>query len=296
MELVEITASVFPPEWQPYEAQPILGQGVINQVWKLETPAGKMILRGNQGDLREFHKEAWCMERAAAQGARVSTLHSYGRIGSWNYMIQSCDGDENGEASSDKNELWRWMGREMRKVHDIRTPGFGYMLSDDKSGFTSRWRAYRDYCETLIDRAFDLVRPETQAVWTKSSLRDEFERMARTRYRFGLCHGDLKPGNTVLDHHGEPTLIDWGCAQANIVPHFEIGEIMRTYKWDGEEIRSFAEGYGLSGAELHSIRRDVFTVALMRAIDLLSWSSKSMPGRVDFYKSSFERLLAQPSV
>ena len=54
------------------------------------------------------------------------------------------------------------------------------------------------------------------------------------------------PRNVVLNDD-RAMLIDWGCAQAHVVPHFDFQELLRIHSPDSAEMQAFASGYGLSG-------------------------------------------------
>src|SRR5258708_5965720 len=68
----------------------------------------------------------------------------------------------------------------------------------------------------------------------------------------GLCHGDLKPDNTIM-HNRKVTLLGWGTAEANFAPAFDIGTL---HCWSHYAIgtpgcnNAFHEGYGLTAHEV----------------------------------------------
>ncbi|MBW3653821.1 MAG: phosphotransferase, partial [Actinobacteria bacterium] len=97
----------------------------------------------------------------------------------------------------------------------------------------------------------------------------------------GLCHGDLSPKN-VIDRDGVVSVIDWGCARGQLVPHYDLGVIL----CDGldEHSREFAallDGYGLSlDVYHHEMREDVAALRLLEAVDKVRWALDRKPARL----------------
>ena len=66
----------------------------------------------------------------------------------------------------------------------------------------------------------------------------------------GLNHYDLAIRNTVVDEKGQISLLDWGSAEAHLVPHYDLLEILRWQHPSDEGFRAFELGYGLDAADL----------------------------------------------
>ena len=73
--------------------------------------------------------------------------------------------------------------------------------------------------------------------------------LPRTPPGYGLCHGDLHPGNVRFDADGEPTLFDFDCMgygwrayDLTVFLWNAFGE-GRTKRWRASRWRSFLRGY-----------------------------------------------------
>lgn len=131
------------------------------------------------------------------------------------------------------------------RFHEIKTDGFGDILMDETTGkFGADWQNY--VADNLRSTAEGNVYAHLSRSQVKN-LRGRFENLAEKRFDFGLFHGDLAPRNVILDGQ-KMTLIDWGCAHAHIVPHFDFRELLRVHSSDSAEVRAFATRPAAPGA------------------------------------------------
>ncbi|MGH2549630.1 MAG: phosphotransferase, partial [Thermomicrobiales bacterium] len=100
-----------------------------------------------------------------------------------------------------------------------------------------------------------------------------FHNLLRRDFSFGLVHGDLSLKNIMVSQDKKISIFDWGSAEAQIVPHHELGEILKTnLDVDSEDFKSFLEGYGLFEEGFHEIKEDLYNLMLLRSIDKLRWA------------------------
>ena len=252
-------------------------RGSCNHVFIVTADPDKLVIRmNNDRDSNEFLKEDWCMTQARASGVRVPKPISRGVLAGWNFSVQSFEGDENGADVQDQLSVWHWLGRMAARFHRVSVQGFGLKLLDEKAGrFDSDWQDYvTSNIEALAKRRCCECLSETQV----TDLHYRFERLAEKRFEFGLCHGDLTPRNVVLDDDLK-TLIDWGCAEAHVVPHFDFRELLRDNDFDSAEVRAFASGYGLNQA-FASLLPEIESVLLICAYDVVRWAKDGAPAQV----------------
>ena len=91
----------------------------------------------------------------------------------------------------------------------------------------------------------DRVDPEARAGLTRALTDNEWWIGAARRSRLVVCHGDVHPGNVLVDAHG-PVLIDWDLLCVG-PPEWDHGPLMTwTERWGGEPgiYEAFAAGYG----------------------------------------------------
>jgi tRNA A-37 threonylcarbamoyl transferase component Bud32 len=118
--------------------------------------------------------------------------------------------------------------------------------------------------------------------------------VAATQFQFGLSHGDLSLKNTRVD--GDTVhLIDWGCAQAHAVPHYDLGVVLAdSLADDSAEFGAMLDGYGLTRQEYGAIRDEVRDLLLLEAIDKVRWSRDRNSARLAEKVARLRRLIALP--
>jgi len=170
--------------------------------------------------------------------------------------------------------VWNKIGNYARLIHNIPVSGLG-LDSEDLTGATfnssrNKWNRYVTYnIESLTseDRLLKLgVLNSTQS----KKIIKLLENLIQKQFTFGLNHGDLSLRNIIVSPMKIVSIFDWGSAEAQIVPHHDIGEILKSsLKSDSPEFRSFLNGYGLSESGYRQIEDDVHSLMLLRAIDKL---------------------------
>jgi len=107
-----------------------------------------------------------------------------------------------------------------------------------------------------------------------------------------LCHGDLAPRNTAVAEDGRVFLLDWGCAQANVVPHFDVGEVLCSeLSADSEEFAAFLDGYGMTRAAFEDQALDRTAIMALCRADLLRWAIDRAPASIPDCASQLRRAL-----
>ncbi len=278
------------------EISELRGRGSCNRTFVATTGEARTVIRLNRDrDPGEYAKEAWCMARAAKAGISVAIPLRRGFLDGWNYGIQTYEGEPLGEALAHGPTVWHWLGETARTIGSIAISSFGDVLVDPKAGrFDGDWRNY--VADNQADLRADSHLAELLELGSRGvrELEREFEVIARTSFEFGLAHGDLRPDN-IVDKHGRLTLVDWGCAHAHIVPHFELMEILRHHDSDSISVRAFLDGNALD-RDWPRLRPEVERLMLLRAFDLVRWARDRkparLPGTAREFRSLFERFIA----
>jgi Ser/Thr protein kinase RdoA (MazF antagonist) len=261
----------------------ISGLGTCNKVFAAQNGLQKVVIRLNADrDDREFFKENWCMAQAATANAAVPQAMSFGVKDGWNYNVQSFEGGVNAATAADQAGIWYWLGETASRFHKVKVTGFGDALSDEKTGtFDGDWQ---DYVSSNLQAIKGLESFSILSETQRENLQVRFEEFAEKQFGFGLCHGDLKPGNVVLDGNRK-TLIDWGCAHAQIVPHYDFIELLRDHAVDGLEVRAFMDGYGLTPSA--GLMREIESLLLLCTFDVMRWARDRKPSMLDFKQQQF---------
>ena len=125
-------------------------------------------------------------------------------------------------------------------------------------------------------------------------IRDVFADLRGREFTFGLIHGDISLRNTIVDKRGRVHLLDWGSAEAGIVPHHDLIEMlmMNMVKGDPDDaaIRAFLDGYGISPAEFKQMMPELESLLVLRSFDHLRWAIDSNVEELDTLSFSRETL------
>jgi aminoglycoside phosphotransferase (APT) family kinase protein len=264
----------------PLEVTPLVGRGSVNRVFVVEALTRKVVVRMSDGGeaFDEYTKEAWCIERAAARGVPVPSVIGVGRREGHAYIVLSyIDGDEGRDSPAPRPCIWRELGKYARLIHSIRVPGFGLSLSKMTRGDAREsWLRHLEYNIESLTEDDPLIELGVLTPPQSKLAREVFAGLRAREFTFGLNHGDISLKNTVVDARGRVSLLDWGSAEAAAVPHHDLIEMLKMNMSegdpDGEDIRAFLEGYGISPAELERMRPELDGLLLLRAFDKLRWA------------------------
>ena len=273
---------------------PIIGRGTVNKVYAVETPSGKVIVRLNNEDpASRFEKEKWCMGKASEIGIHVPQLLSVGEKDGYGFTIMEfIDGVPGDEADFIQRPLiWRELGRYARKIHSIPVAGLGLEFADMTEGDSEKhWQDYINYNIESLTPEDKLIELGVLNLESSKKVKELFEKFKTKKFTFGLNHGDLSLKNTILGKDGNVYLIDWGCAEADIVPHFDIGEIKRSSELTEEDWDSFLVGYSMTKEEFSSLEEDIKTRLLLCRFDKLRWALDKKPELVNEYAKEAKKM------
>jgi aminoglycoside phosphotransferase (APT) family kinase protein len=259
---------------------PLIGKGSVNKVFIVEAVNHKVVVRmSHKGKaLDEYTKEAWCIEHAGARGVPVPSVISVGRCEVNAYIIQTyIAGDEGRDSPAPKLGIWRELGKYAKLIHSIGVRGFGLKLSEITQGNAQKsWLRYLEYNIESLTKNDPLIKLKVLTQLQSKLIKDVFANLRGREFTFGLNHGDISLKNTIVDVHGRVNLLDWGSAEAGIVPHQDLIQMLKMNMLegdpDGEEIRAFLDGYGISLAELERMMPELESLLVLRAFDKLRWA------------------------
>lgn len=288
--------------------EPVLHRGIVNHVYTARTGRTAIILRmtANVRGYQEYLKERLCIEQAAAKGVAVPTVLAVGQWQTIAYMVQSLVPGENGQdAPAQKTWIWRRLGEFARLIHSIEVHGYGENLLDPSTGafqapihdnFDGSWPGFLQYNSDSLTEDDQLL---TRGVITReqsTQIKGLLAELMAHRFEFGLVHGDLSLKNTIVDPDGRISLLDWGSAEVNVVPHREIAQLQRAHAEDGSpdanELQAFLAGYGLTEAGMRRMQPELDALRLVWALDTCRWALDCAPDRVGQYAAYTKKVLA----
>lgn len=260
-----------------------LAHGANNEIYLASGGRGKFVVKLSKphredGALDEYRKEAWCAGRARALGVPTPDVLEVGvAAGRAFEVLAVVDGRHPGPA--EEISTWQALGRYARAINEIPVAGWGVRFAGD-GVFGERWRAHLEYNIAALHPGDELLTRGVFDVAASRNLRGEFERLLRTDFHFGLCHGDIAFQNTLIDNGGTPWLLDWGSAAAAVVPHYEINEILRAAKASPALLDAFLDGYGLAAGAYVAMSADLRALAALREVDTLRWAIDRKPDMI----------------
>jgi len=259
---------------------PLVGKGLVNKVFVVEASSRRVVVRMSDRPEApdEYAKEAWCIERAAARGVPTPVVLGVGLRGGHAYLVEAfVEGDEGRDSTAVRTGVWHALGEHARLIHSIPVPGFGLRLSEITEGDAQKsWTRYLEYNIESLSEADPLIGLKVVTPAESRAIREVFVGLRGREFTFGLNHGDLSLKNTIVDARGRVTLLDWGSAEAAVVPHHDLIQLLKMSMSEGDpggvEFGAFLDGYGISPAELEWMTPELDGLLTLRAFDKLRWA------------------------
>jgi aminoglycoside phosphotransferase (APT) family kinase protein len=282
-------------------ATPLIGRGSVNKVFVVETVNQKVAVRMSDrgGAFEEYAKEAWCIERAGAHGVPVPSVMSVGRCEGNAYIIQSyIAGDEGRDSLAPKLYVWRKLGRYAKLIHSISVPGFGLRLAEITQGDARKsWLRYLEYNTESLTEDDPLIKLKVLTRPQSRFIKRVFADLRGREFTFGLNHGDISLKNTVVGGSGRVSLLDWGSAEAAVVPHHDLIQMLKMQMLEGdpggEEMLAFLGGYGISPVEYERMMPELEGLLVLRAFDKLRWALEWNTAEVDRFADHAREALSR---
>ena len=264
--------------------KPILGKGDVNEIFIIELENKKILLRMNSKEegLMEFKKELWCVNKAKEKGVLGPNILHIGKYNDFSYMIYDFIEGKSGKEIKNKTEVWSILGRYAHQINSIKVKGYGLRFSPKDNKFLESWKKYINYNLDSLNKADKLLKLGIYSEEQLPLIKKYFLSLNKKKFNFGLTHNDLSLRNVVIDETGKIFLIDWGCAEANIVPHSEFVEILGAGYMDlkiptKEEINYFLKGYSITRKQFESLKKDISKFLLLVSFDKVRWAIDKSP-------------------
>lgn len=266
------------------EVRPIENKGTVNEVYILIGKFSKYVLRvdPHETTTERFQKEKWCTEVAERLGVLGPAMFELGLEDGHPYTLTSyIDGLHGEEAThADRQLIWKALGQYTRQIHSVKVEGFGLDMASPAI-FKDNWTRYLDYNISSLTANDKLI--SLGLITSKESeiLKVAFTELKAAPLNFGLAHGDIALRNTILAPDRRVYVIDWGCARAEVVPHMDFAEIIRTSVSDkSEDFGMFLDGYGMTHEEFRAIKPEILQWQLLSSADTLRWAVDRRPEEI----------------
>ncbi|HYG83461.1 MAG TPA: aminoglycoside phosphotransferase family protein [Verrucomicrobiae bacterium] len=269
----------------------INGKGEVNIIYKIESTAGKFILRLNDSnEYDRFKKEVWCYEYTAKVGVNGPRVFMIGTYNDKVFMVLEYIEGGNGKGIVSTPGLWRELGSVLRIIHRIPVRGFGEKIEDITSGTLDDWQVYIRSNLAALDDEYLIAKLIINDDSIKN-IKEKLKLLLRKDFVFGLNHGDFSLANTIANDKGV-YVIDWGSAEAHIVPHHDFSVILdESLDKTSQEFEAFIDGYGVTLEEFRVMSEEIETLQLLESLDKLRWALDKAPHRVDHYTRQFSKFV-----
>ncbi len=271
-----------------------IGQGSNNKNFLVETANGRAVVKLSHDhrrhrSLQDYRKEKWCIEQSSALGVPGPSVLSIGEVDGNAFMIQTfVEGINGKQLERDRTAIWRKLGEYAKMTHSIKVTGWGKTFSTtDPGGQRASWLKYLTYNIESLSDGDPLIDLDVLTRELLPVARRLLEELGDKTFQFGLNHGDLALWNTLVGPSGKINLLDWGSAEAHIIPHFDMLYVIRQHLRDGtptiEEMAAFRHGYGLSDEEYARLKPELDRLFLLIRFDKLRWAIDRNPSRIEEY-------------
>jgi len=231
----------------------------LNDTYRVETGAGPFYLR--------VYRHGWRTDaETGAELALLGDLHRLGlRVsrpvprtdGSLLGWVHAAEGDRQvvlftpaegadvREIEVRHAEAYGRLAANLHTTADNHLPTYARFDLDERHLLDEPLTAIRSRLGDIDGCAEDLAYLEEVAV----RVRDRLVTLPRTRSAYGLCHGDLHPGNVRFGDDGEPTLFDFDCCgygwRVYDLAVFVWNSYLerRSKTWRTQRWRAFLRGY-----------------------------------------------------
>jgi fructosamine-3-kinase len=258
----------------------VANPGEVNDVFILDTAGSQLIARVNEiGEIDRFKKEKWCIEEAMNAGILVPTVTAVGNNADYAYLLESYIKGSRADKLEDASGVWSRIGQYAKNIHSINVKGFGENLENITHGNHDEWNKYLgDNLDALENGDKALTEASHLTATDIETLLGWLKELKDKDFQFGLSHGDLSLKNVIVSENGDVNLIDWGAAEAQVVPHYDLGVILEdSLRDDSEDFGHVLQGYEMTYDEYLNIKPDLLTIMLLITVDKLRWSIVKRP-------------------
>ena len=267
--------------------------GEVNIIYHVKASSDQFVVRLNDDeDASQFQKEAWCIEKARDVGLPTPKVTCYGGVDKTNFMILPYLEGQNGSVFPNKSLLWETLGKFTNRIHEIKTNGFGdKKVKNETNLFEDTWKRYLDYNIESLNSEDLLIELGVLTDLSSNKLKETFKELDNESFSFGLNHGDISEKNTIINPSGEIWLLDWGSANAHVIPHHDFLGVLGWIDRDSVEFSAFLKGYGMTKNKFDQTHPNLRKLELLQITDKLRWAIDRKPERIEKYKKKLLLIL-----
>lgn len=273
--------------------QKIEGQGTVNEVYKVKTIKDNYIIRLNENSEKfktEYKKEKWCMCQASKAGILSPEVIGSGEHAGYAFIIMNYVEGQPGIQCKlvERFQLWKKIGEYASLISSIKASPFGDKIPSKRgthpyTGFLKQIKYNHDQLGANDSLLLQGVIGNADQKRLKAILRE----IGEYHFEFGLVHGDLSLRNIIVNED-EITLLDWGTAEINVVPHTELLQILSNNEITEGEMVLFLKGTGIEHAEYKLMLPVILKLNLLKRLDNYRWACDHTVPDIDNYVNNLK--------
>ena len=270
--------------------------GAVNEVYELKCKNIDYILRVNQDSNKdvEFLKEKWCLEKVADLEIPSPKVLKIGVRNNFPFMVQNKIEGLNGSKCTTEQKvlIWKNLGEYARKFHSIKRIEVPQVNTNE---FHANWKSRLNYNIEQLVHDDTLLEKNVFSQLEHEKMKNILKQLANKKFVEGLVHGDLTPRNTIFKNQ-ITTLLDWGTAGINVVPHTEIGTILMEKELCKNEFNAFLEGMDMRQEDYQKIEGEIKMLNLLHCLDKYRWACEYDLENIENYttkiRSTYQEVMA----
>lgn len=245
---------------------------------------------------QDYLKEKWCIQKSSKKGVLGPKVLDLGKFKGRAYMIETFVSGINGKKLKNKLPVYEKLGKYAKLIHSIKTSGFGEKLVNPHKGtFAGSWKQYLNYNIKSLNANDRLIKLGVLTLEQSQKVKKIFINIKKEKYNFGLNHGDIFAWNVLVEKSGKINLLDWGEAEAHIVPHFDFINILRRQverrRPNAQALRAFIKGYGMSKKKFELLKPELFRLMLLISFDKLRWAIDRNPSNIKEFTRRVRKMI-----
>ncbi len=176
--------------------------------------------------INDFIKEQWAMTKAREVGVPTPEILKVGNeVVPYPYMVSQRVAGRAATFHPHREEILREMGRYAALINSVSTNGFGgtFDWSSNQLSLNATWGEFLHKELKFEKRMQTLEKQRMLSPPRLKKLRTILERVAGSRHRATLNHGDIRLKNMIVDDDGcIAAVIDWEHCTSNLSPPWEL--------------------------------------------------------------------------
>jgi aminoglycoside phosphotransferase (APT) family kinase protein len=277
------------------EIHAIVGQGIINKVFRLVATNGdRVILRlcgriSTETSRQNYDKEIWCLRfLKECEGFRVPIPLGRGREQTFEYMLEEyIDGRPGNSQDFNQLEIWQRLGQ-CAAVFNAR-PITGYGADLDLSAgrhFAATWQEVVQQNLDVIFRDDYWVRSGSCTALQVTSVNSLLQSLCDLHAPAGLVHIDLAPKNCIIEPQGSIAVIDWEMVEGGPTPYSQLAAVAGWWGTESDEYRGFRFGYEQVAGPVEDRTDIIGALAVLNSMHSVRWAQDNDQNLVSEYSRS----------